>query len=218
MSAFKVQQSAVAKTAAGSYGSIAPVRALEQSFGRPLRSSGGKPRRTTAPKISSPRLDVGRCQLSRYSGRPSRKPPLAPMGRNRRFAGSHSSHSFYIWSAIVQRPTAKARRALHTGRSGRKCRAVATFGNRLGSVSAATGSNHGIGNAGAVVYIDSIVLPRVAKTLSDDVRSSGLSGCNGYKRSLVQAKRVFNSQAGWISLFCPCFIWAMSTALWSISF
>ena len=39
------------------------------------------PRRTTATEVSSPHLDVDRCQLSRYSGRPSRKPPPAPMGR-----------------------------------------------------------------------------------------------------------------------------------------
>jgi len=81
MSAFKVQQSAVAKTAAGSYGSTAPVRTLEQqSFTRHLMSNGGKPRRTTATEVSSSRLDVGRRQLSRYSSRPSRKPPLALTG------------------------------------------------------------------------------------------------------------------------------------------
>ena len=51
-------------------GSAATVRTFEQqSFGRHPRPSGGNARRTAAVEISSTRLDVGRCQFSRYSGR-----------------------------------------------------------------------------------------------------------------------------------------------------
>ena len=64
MSAFKVQRSAVAKTAADCNGSLASVRAFDQqSFGRHLPPSCDKACRTAASEIFSRRVDVSRWQF-----------------------------------------------------------------------------------------------------------------------------------------------------------